>query len=192
MLCAGDTLPADLEDRAYLLSDPNINQFAAQMMEDPARLKKYITENCMDETIVKPRAYEYIYWVESDDREKLDGDLTMTQCVDNFGAWDQFARYVPNACQCTRAGPWRCITLASLWHFTLTLSDSIFNGVVPAILTGAYARHRWPDSAHGTATAMRIRILLHFKVLDPDRWVGLGDCFDTRSTTTFSASGCAC
>jgi len=92
MLGAGDTLPAKLEDRAYLLSDPNMNQFAALMFEDPAGLKQYMTENCTDATISRPRALQYLHWLDSDDVDKLDSNLTMTQCVDNFGAWNQFSR----------------------------------------------------------------------------------------------------
>ena len=158
MLCAGDTLPADLEDRAYLLSDPNMNQFAAQMMEDPARLKKYITEECINETIVTPRAFEYIYWVESDDLDKLDSDLTMTQCVDNFGAWEQFARYAPYACHCP--GLRRCLTR------TLSQSDCILRGAHSRILTTVRARHRWPGRIHSTVTEMCSRPLLHSKAHD--------------------------
>ena len=89
---AGDTLPADLESRAHFLEDPNTNQFVVKMIEDPERLKQYMLDKCVTETIEKPRSYEYLYWLSPEDKEKLNSDLTMTQCVDNFGAWDQFER----------------------------------------------------------------------------------------------------
>ena len=90
--CAGGSLPADLEDSAYLLSDPNINQFVVKMIEDPERLKQYMTDKCVTETIEAPQSLEYLYWLPNQDGAKLNSDLTMTQCVDNFGAWDAFSR----------------------------------------------------------------------------------------------------
>lgn len=89
-VCAGEGLPSYLEDKAFLLDTPNFNQFVVKMLEDPQRLKQYMTEKCVTETISGPRAFEYLYWIYADD--KLDSDLTMTQCIDNFGAWERFER----------------------------------------------------------------------------------------------------
>ena len=67
-------------------------QFLAKQLGDPTKLKEYITNNCVTETIGVPKAFEYIYWLDTEKEDMLDSDRTMTQCVDNFGAYDAFAR----------------------------------------------------------------------------------------------------
>ena len=76
---AGDILPADLESAAVFLDSPNTHQFVVKMIEDLERLKQYMLNKCVTETMETPRSYEYIYWLNAEDGEKLDSKLTMTQ-----------------------------------------------------------------------------------------------------------------
>ena len=65
------------------------------MFLDPARTADYLASNCVTETIQKPRSWEYGYWLINSEYDLLDDDFTMEQCVDTFGAWDDFERYDP-------------------------------------------------------------------------------------------------
>lgn len=66
--------------------------FLVKMLEDPAKLKEYLAEKCVTETFGVPRAFEYLHWLNAEQQSMLDSDSTMTQCVDNFGAYAQFER----------------------------------------------------------------------------------------------------
>ena len=61
-------------------------------MADPGRVAEYLATNCVTQTLTQPRSWEYGYWISDDQRERLDEESTMVQCVDNFGAWDDFER----------------------------------------------------------------------------------------------------
>eukprot|EP00892_Ulva_mutabilis_P004495 jgi/Ulvmu1/2417/UM133_0018.1 len=89
---SGDPIPSDLEDIAYILEQPNTYQWLATWLDDPDRVAAYLSNNCASETIAVPQAYEYLNWLDPDDQEGLDTNLTMVQCVDNFGAYEQFAK----------------------------------------------------------------------------------------------------
>ena len=67
------------------------------MLSDPTKVADYLASNCVTETIKRPRSWEYGYWLTPSELDVLDEDeeSTMVQCVDNFGAWDDFERYSP-------------------------------------------------------------------------------------------------
>lgn len=97
---AGEAIPSDLDDYAgFFDGSPNEIQWLATMFLDRDLLADYLASNCVTDTIRQPRSLEYVYWLKSSDKHLLDDGYTMVQCVDNFGAWDDFARYSPCAPQ---------------------------------------------------------------------------------------------
>ena len=90
---AGEAVPSDLQANAkQVQSSPNEFQWLAAMYSDPARVADYIASNCVTETIKQIRSLEYGWWTQPLDYDLLDEDFTMVQCVDNFGAWNDFDR----------------------------------------------------------------------------------------------------
>ena len=95
-LSAGQAIPSDLDDAAaYLRGAPNEHQWLATMVLDIARTADYLASNCVTQTMKQPRSWEYGYWLLNNERDLVDEESTMEQCVDNFGAWDAFERYCP-------------------------------------------------------------------------------------------------
>lgn len=89
---AGEPLPSDLENLAYALEEPNRFGWLISMMEAPGGIANYLTSNCIEQVIRAPRSWEYTYFLSVTDQDRLDSNSTMLQCVDNFGAWEDFAR----------------------------------------------------------------------------------------------------
>jgi len=90
---AGEAVPSDLQANAkQVQSSPNEFQWLATMYSDPATVADYIASNCVTETIKQIRSWEYGWWTQPLDYDLLDEDFTMVQCVDNFGAWNDFDR----------------------------------------------------------------------------------------------------
>lgn len=89
----GDPLPAHLADFEYVLGEPNKRQWLATILADPDRVADYMATNCTEKVISSPRAWQYQHFIPPEEAATLNGDPTMLQCVDNFGAWEQFDRY---------------------------------------------------------------------------------------------------
>lgn len=85
-------MPSELQDYTYILEEPNTFQWLTEWLDDSGRIAEYITGSCTTETIEQPRAWEYIYWLDYELVSELDSNSTMVQCVDNFGAYEEFAR----------------------------------------------------------------------------------------------------
>eukprot|EP00892_Ulva_mutabilis_P002705 jgi/Ulvmu1/12435/UM009_0087.1 len=89
---SGEPMPSELEDIAWILEEPNTYQWLVARMEDPDRVATYIRDNCAPQALVGLDAFQYQFWLDPDGQELLESDLSMVQCVDNFGAYEQFAK----------------------------------------------------------------------------------------------------
>eukprot|EP00892_Ulva_mutabilis_P004493 jgi/Ulvmu1/2415/UM133_0016.1 len=89
---SGEPIPSELADFAWILEEPNTYQWLAEWLVDADRVAEYISKNCASETIENPQAFEYRWWLDADERDALDSFNTMVQCVDTFGAYDQFEK----------------------------------------------------------------------------------------------------
>lgn len=90
-------MPSSLQDHAaFVVEEPNEHHWLVRVLSDPARLADYLATKCVTEQIQRPRAFNYIYWFPNDDYGDTDDMSTMVQCVDNFGASDDFER----CCRC--------------------------------------------------------------------------------------------
>lgn len=90
---AGEEVPADLQNWAGIVQEPNRYQFLVRMFEDPDAAAEYIATKCTQEILQDTEALLLAFFLESDDYDRLDGDLRMVQCVDNFGALSEATRY---------------------------------------------------------------------------------------------------
>eukprot|EP00892_Ulva_mutabilis_P002686 jgi/Ulvmu1/12418/UM009_0068.1 len=92
---SGQPIPSDLEDFSGLLTQPNTFQWLIAFLEDPDRLAEYISNNCVSKTIDDLESLQFTRWLESDDYELFleQDDLSQVQCVDTFGAIDDFLRH---------------------------------------------------------------------------------------------------
>ena len=120
---------------------PNEIQWLAAMFLDPARTADYLSSNCVTETIQKPRSWEYGFWIPNDEYDQYlrDEDARMVQCVDNFGAWDDFERYcrccassgastlsLPIAVHACRACQYLVLCVANVRRVCLAVSWDVF------------------------------------------------------------------
>eukprot|EP00892_Ulva_mutabilis_P000509 jgi/Ulvmu1/10459/UM063_0014.1 len=118
---SGDPMPADLDEYAWILTEPNAHQWLVPWLDNSDRIAEYISTNCASEIIQDPQAREYRWWVDLDERDALDSDNTMVQCVDTQCAYDQFAKdykSVKLACDPTFGREPDCFTASG--HFIVT------------------------------------------------------------------------
>eukprot|EP00892_Ulva_mutabilis_P000503 jgi/Ulvmu1/10453/UM063_0008.1 len=91
---SGQPVPSDLENFSGILDRPNTFQWLTAFLEDPDRLAEYISNNCASKTIDDLESLQFTGWLEPDDYELLleQDELSQVQCVDTFGAIDDFLR----------------------------------------------------------------------------------------------------
>lgn len=93
---AGESIPADLSTWEFILLQPNTYRLLSEYMLDPDRLFEYVSTRCQTEVVQKPKAEAYSNLLPMDEQPLLDAQLTHVQCVDTFGAYEQYARCAPD------------------------------------------------------------------------------------------------